>query len=384
VGDLVRSLTSIGRTVALVVPVSFALAALSGWKEFSVIGLGAFLALLVGVVSVIRPLTIIVSRTLVPAQVTAGESSTVVVALRNPTTRRMVGLEADDLAEGRALRLGIPSLLAGEIVEEHYVLSAPRRGVIEVGPVKLGRSDPLSLFARSRGQGPIDRLWVRPRVHSMVSVSAGWAHDVDGPTTDSSPGGSGAFHTLREYQSGDDLRHVHWRTSARRGSLMVRHFVETRHTQEVVLLDPRTHLYSDESFETAVEVAASICASAERAGRVATLALPLQPAPSHDTKLHYLDRLVLVDRTNTLSVSALMVSVPRAVDSASALVIVTGDTEPQELLDAARRALRSGLIVVVRVVAGAEPSVTGRPGSRVVTTPSASRLTAAWSEAVTR
>ncbi len=383
-GELGRSLTSIGRSIALVVPIAFLLAALTGWKEFSVIGLGAFLALVVGVVSVIRPLTMVVARTLVPSQITAGESSTVVVALQNPTTRAMVGLDVDDLVGGRPLRLGIPRLGPGERVEDHYVLPASRRGQINVGPVQLGRSDPLRLFARTRGQGSFDVLWVRPRVHPIASVSAGWAHDVDGPTTDASPGGSGAFHTLREYQSGDDLRHVHWRTSARRGSLMVRHFVETRHTQEIVLLDPRHHLYTDDTFESAVEIAASVCAAAEDAGRLATLLLPSQPAASQDQKQHSLDRLVLVNRVSDISVSELMGGAARLTESATALVIVTGDTEPQELLEAAQPSLRSGLIVVVRVVTGVEPLVTGVFGSRVVTTPSALRLESVWAQAVTR
>jgi len=46
-------------------------------------------------------------------------------------------------------------------------------------------------------------------------VPAGRARDLDGPTFDSSPQGSAAFHTLRDYVPGDERRHIHWRSTAR-------------------------------------------------------------------------------------------------------------------------------------------------------------------------
>src|SRR5699024_9984886 len=67
-----------------------------------------------------------------------------------------------------------------------------------------------------------------------------------------------AFHALRDYAPGDDRSHVHWRTTARTGKLMVRQFEETRRSHVVVALDDLAeHYASDEEFELAVSAAAS-------------------------------------------------------------------------------------------------------------------------------
>jgi uncharacterized protein (DUF58 family) len=379
-----KSITPVGRVVLAVGPLALLLAAVSGWREFSVLGIGAVIALAVGMLSIARPQPVGVSRTLVPQKVTVGESSTGVISVRNATRRRVGPRNAEDVLGDRIVQLAIPALKPGETIEEHYVVPAQRRGLFDVGPVRLTRSDSLGLFKRMQGQGTIEQLWVRPRVHPLRSISAGWAKDIDGPTSDTSPRGSAAFHALREYQFGDDLRHVHWRTSARRGSLMVRHFVDTRRTQEVVLLDPRAEFYTDHSFEEAVEIAASVCASAEAAGRSVTLALPMQTDGAQDNRQNFLDRLALVGRSTATTAREVMSIGGHLASNASAFVIVTGDSEPQELVDLARRALRSGLIIIVRVVNDVEPMASGVRGGRVLTTPSAARLPGIWAEAVAR
>ncbi len=383
-GIYFRSMTATGKVVAACAPLALFVAALSGWREFSVISIGAFLALLVAVTFISRPQPVDVSRTLVPQKVTVGESSTGVLTVRNASRRRIGPRDAQDVLGDRLVHLSIPALRAGEVIEEHYVVPARNRGLFDVGPVRLTRSDPLGLFRRLQGQGSIEQLWVRPRVHPLRSISSGWAKDVEGPTSDTSPRGSAAFHALREYQFGDDLRHVHWRTSARRGSLMVRHFVDTRRTQEVVLLDPRATIYTEESFEAAVEVAASVCASGEAAGRSVTLALPLQVEGAQDMRYPALDRLALVKRIAVESAREVMSAGGRHAANASAYVVVTGDCEPQEVVDLARRSMSSGLIIVVRVVPGAEPKMSGVRGGRVLTIPSCDRLGGVWAEAVRR
>ena len=74
-----------------------------------------------------------------------------------------------------------------------------------------------------------------------------------------------AFHALREYVPGDDLRHVHWRSSAKAGELLVRQYHETRRGHVTVLLDDRRSSYPRlGDFELAVSVAASIALRAVR------------------------------------------------------------------------------------------------------------------------
>ncbi len=96
---------------------------------------------------------------------------------------------------------------------------------------------------------------------------------------DSVPHGSITFDSLREYVVGDELRRVHWRTSARVGELMVRENVDTSLPRLVVLLDNRAVAHPQrsagpaESFESACEAAASVLTAAYRADLPVVLVL---------------------------------------------------------------------------------------------------------------
>jgi uncharacterized protein (DUF58 family) len=79
------------------------------------------------------------------------------------------------------------------------------------------------------------------------------------------PRGTQTFQSLREYVPGDDIRRVHWRSTARTGTLMVREHVDTSLPSTVVVFDTRAQCYFDDQFEEAVDVAASVVhASLER------------------------------------------------------------------------------------------------------------------------
>ena len=158
----------------------------------------------------------------------------------------------------------------GRDTEVRYDVPTHRRGVVPVGPLRVTRRDPLGLVALARPYGATVPVWVHPRVHPLTAVPTGAGRSLDG-RVDGVPHGSITFDSLREYVVGDELRRVHWRTSARVGELMVRENVDTSLPRLVVLLDNRAAAHPErvggvaESFESACEAAASIVTAAHRA-----------------------------------------------------------------------------------------------------------------------
>ena len=110
---------------------------------------------------------------------------------------------------------------------------------------------------------------MHPRIHLLRAVPAGMARSLDG-RIDKVPHGTITFDSLREYVVGDELRRVHWRSSAKVGELMVREQLDTSEPSIVVLLDDRAGAHpavadgTAETFEAACEAAASVVAAAVR------------------------------------------------------------------------------------------------------------------------
>jgi uncharacterized protein (DUF58 family) len=141
--------------------------------------------------------------------------------------------------------------------------------VVPIGPVRVTRGDPLGLVRLARTYGGVAKVWVHPRIHLLRAVPAGVSRSLDG-RVDKVPHGTITFDSLREYVVGDELRRVHWRSSAKVGELMVREQLDTSEPTIVVLLDDRASAHPQikngvaESFEAACEAAASIVAAAVR------------------------------------------------------------------------------------------------------------------------
>jgi hypothetical protein len=174
-----------------------------------------------------------------------------------------IGLPA--LTSGRCL---VPPLGPGAMAEARYDLPTGRRGAVTVGPLLLSIGDPFGLAERRLPLAGTTRLVVHPRIHPILALPAsstrearlGTAHPVRAPRGDD-------FFALRKYEVGDDLRRVHWRSTARAGDLMLRQ--DERRVGEVatVLLDTRAGAHRGDTFERALEVAASVTAALFEDGR---------------------------------------------------------------------------------------------------------------------
>lgn len=205
-------------------------------------------------------------REIAPLKVERGRPAVGVLHVGHAGRGVRAGLTATDTVGGRPV--AVPLRRRKTI---SYELPTTRRGEITVGPLRLIRADPLGLARRVRTYGEPVTLLVRPRTVTLPLLPSGRAHHLEGPTTDRAPAGTATFHALREYVIGDDLRHVHWKSSARTGTLMVRQLVDASLPQTTVVLDTRppgdgpAAVYAEaDDFELAVDAAASIAVGAAR------------------------------------------------------------------------------------------------------------------------
>lgn len=131
-----------------------------------------------------------------------------------------------------------------------------RRGHLALGPWVVERVDPWGLFQRKVGEAASLDVLVTPRIRpvslaALPSALADYGGQADMGTT--------TFATLREYVVGDELRHVHWRSSAKAGTLMIRQYVDVTRPRITLVLVAATGGYRDaDEFEDAVDLIASL------------------------------------------------------------------------------------------------------------------------------
>ncbi len=174
-----------------------------------------------------------------------------------------------------------------------------RRGPVSLGPWVLERVDPWGLLRRHVGDAEGVALLVVPRVRP-VSLAAL-------PSTLADFGGSAemgttTFATLREYVIGDELRHVHWRSSAKTGKLMMRQYVDiTRPRITLVLVTEERAYTSADEFEEAVDFIASLAGVASSSGLDVEVVTTAGERASHGggRSTAVLDLLALVERASS-------------------------------------------------------------------------------------
>jgi uncharacterized protein (DUF58 family) len=160
----------------------------------------------------------------------------------------------------RASRVRLPGRLApGARAAVAVAAPTDRRALLRVGPAQAVRGDPFGLVARAFSWGPAVEVAVCPRTLAAPVSVAGLARDIEGRPTGQASEPDASFHALREYQPGDDVRAVHWRSSARLGRTVVRQSEDTRRVRLALILGAAADEYgAPEDFELAVSVYASI------------------------------------------------------------------------------------------------------------------------------
>ncbi|WP_438855227.1 DUF58 domain-containing protein [Agromyces sp. M3QZ16-3] len=239
-----------------------------GWLELAIVGWGAVVVIALASLWLAGRGAGAIELALPVPRVAVGESAEAHLVARNPGRRRFSGARIEVPVGRRVVSRFVPALPRGGTFDERVSIPTERRGVVAVGPVRTVRADPIGLMRREIVWSEVRMLHVHPRTIAVSALSTGFLRDLEGSPTRDLTASDIAFHALREYQPGDDRRYIHWRSSAKTGTFMVRQFEETRRSRLMVLLDLAADGYEDEEdFELAVSVAASIGARAIRDAR---------------------------------------------------------------------------------------------------------------------
>lgn len=239
-----------------------------GWIEFVVAGVIATALLLLCIPFLFGTRSYTVALSLARDRVVAGEEAVGALTVRN--TARGIALPATvdvPIGEGIAEIL-VPLLGPGAHITQDVRVPAPRRGIVTIGPARTVRGDPLGILRRENVWKDAHTLYVHPVTTSIPSTSTGFVRDLEGNASTRIVDADISFHAIREYAPGDAQRQIHWKSTAKTGTLMVRQYEESRRARMLIALATAdTEFASDEEFELAVSVAGSLGLRGIRDGR---------------------------------------------------------------------------------------------------------------------
>jgi hypothetical protein len=214
------------------------------------------------------------TRSLDPVRTPVGSSARVILRLQNMSRLPTGTLLLEDrlpFALGSRPRVVLERLGAHQASSVAYTVRTEVRGRYPVGPLVVRLTDPFGLCELNRSFPAVDRLIVIPQVVPLPAVRLGGEYVGTGDSRARSVAVHGEDDAAtREYRNGDDLRRVHWRSTARTGELMVRREEQPWDSRATVVLDTRAEAHHGEgptaSFEWAVSAAASIAMHLRQAG----------------------------------------------------------------------------------------------------------------------
>jgi uncharacterized protein (DUF58 family) len=253
-----------GRGVAAAVLAATALGLGWWWSYPGLVALGAGFAVLVlaALGSVAAPVDVMAGRTVEPLQVQRFERCTDAVELVHNGRWLATAVEVVEPVAGQPVTVLSATLRPRGRASGQIEVPTGRRGAITLGPLRLRHQGVAGLARRERPVEGTVTVRVLPRVLPLRGIPIGSTRWVAGSDERIARGGTDLV-GMRDYLSGDDLRRLHWATSARTGRLMVREDADPSRGRVTLLLDDRTGSYtSPAEFEEVVDAAASIAGAA--------------------------------------------------------------------------------------------------------------------------
>ncbi|MEV8631421.1 DUF58 domain-containing protein [Streptosporangium sp. NPDC051023] len=347
------------------------------------------------------------ARRLDPPRVQAGSEATVTLRLEN-VTRLPTGLlmieDTVPYALGARPRFVLDRVEAHGVREIDYRVRSDLRGRFAIGPLTVRISDPFGLVELTRSFTISDTLVVTPQVTPLPRVRLSGELAGGGESRTRSVAAAGDDDVApREYRQGDDLRRVHWRSTARYGELMVRREEQQWQSRGALLLDTRRYAHRGEgprsSFEVAVSAAASIGVHLAHEGLGLRLVTDqgAERLPETGLSLSLLDALAVVRTGATRSLEYGLAAL-RQGGGDGLVVAVLGEVDLEQARALAR--LRHGNMTAVAVmldVAGWEQpdlgggedyqtaqGVLAGAGWRIVRLPAGASIASVWPDAAQR
>lgn len=235
---------------------------LIGGIEFYAPAIAAVISVTIAlIVRYIFPSRLETTKAVSPNYVPVGGTVLVEIDVYNPKRLRSPLLRVHDVVEGSGFTTNIAPLVAKTgLARTSYQVSFDNRGVYELGPLCIYDLDPLGLTQRKhkiRGTVP---LVVHPHIEPLPPLTA---RSISDPTLGQPDKASlgiqdEEFNGLRLYATGDDLRRVHWLSSARQDELQVRQVVPPKHALLNLIIDTRPPGHLVESLDVTTSIAASI------------------------------------------------------------------------------------------------------------------------------
>ncbi|MFC6285596.1 DUF58 domain-containing protein [Nocardioides sp. GCM10027113] len=204
-------------------------------------------------------------RTVTPQLVSAGQPARVSLTLTNEGRTPSGTLLLEDHVPyvlGTRPRFVLEGIGHGWRRHVTYQVRSDVRGQFEIGPMSVRVSDPFGLVELGRAFRTTVPLTVTPRTVPLptIPVGGGWTGAGDNRPRAFAIG-SAEDVTVREYRRGDDLRRVHWRSSARVGELMVRREEQPWQSRATLFLDNRMRAHRGQGIASSLETAVSAVAS---------------------------------------------------------------------------------------------------------------------------
>jgi uncharacterized protein (DUF58 family) len=235
-----------------------------------------------------------------------------------------------------------------------YRLPTERRGLVRIGPLDVLVGDPFGLTNLATVAAPAVEITVYPHVDAIEPLPYTTGHDpLAGARRPNSLGRTGEdFYALRPYAVGDDLRRIHWPSSARHDELLVRQHELPWQGRTTVLLDLRKAAHAGDSLEVAVSAAASIVAATARRHDLIRLVTSAGSdsdfAPGSDHVEAIMEHLAVVPASHTGSLRRSIEMLARR-SNGGAVVVILAEVPAEDLRAATTLRSRYGSLTIVQV-----------------------------------